>query len=105
MAEWVTYYLIAVNVMTFAAFGLDKTLAEGGRRRISEATLLSISLIGGTAGAYAGRQVFRHKTRKQPFSNELHTIAGLQAVVLILGFMLGWDTLGHFIQGLFGDDR
>ncbi|SMQ75817.1 hypothetical protein SAMN06297468_2969 [Altererythrobacter xiamenensis] len=52
---------------------------------------------------HAARHLFRHKTRKQPFSNTLHFIAGLQAVVLILGFTLGWDTLAHFIQSLFSD--
>nr|WP_232301550.1 DUF1294 domain-containing protein [Altererythrobacter epoxidivorans] len=77
--------------MTFAAFGLDKSLAEGGRSRISEATLLNLSLIGGTAGAYAGRQVFRHKTRKQPFSSRLHTIAVLQVVAAGLASIAGLD--------------
>ena len=38
-------------------------------------------LIGGTPGAYAGRALFRHKTRKQPFSARLHTIAVFQIVL------------------------
>ena len=102
-AEHLAYYLIAMNFIAFAAFGIDKALAEAGARRISESTLLLWAMIGGTPGAYAARQLFRHKTRKQPFSNELHFIAGLQAVILILGSTLGWDTLGHFIQSLFSD--
>ena len=70
--------LIAVNLLAFAAFGVDKALAEHRRRRISEAALLNLALIGGTPGAYAGRALFRHKTRKASFSNQLHTIAALQ---------------------------
>ena len=64
--------------------------AEGGRRRIRESTLLSWAMVGGTFGAYAGRAVFRHKTRKQPFSAQLHGIAILQAVALaaLAGWML-----------------
>lgn len=72
------YSLIAVNFLAFAAFGIDKARAENGRRRTAETDLLMLALIGGTAGAYAGRYLFRHKTRKQPFSSRLHTIAILQ---------------------------
>lgn len=72
------YWLIAVNFLAFAAFGIDKARAENGRRRTAETDLLMLALIGGTAGAYAGRYLFRHKTRKQPFSSRLHTIAILQ---------------------------
>ena len=45
---------------------------------MAESTLLLLALIGGTLGAYAGRAAFRHKTRKQPFYAQLHTIAALQ---------------------------
>jgi len=78
----IVLYGIAINFVAFAAFGIDKTLAEANARRISEATLLQLALIGGSPGAYAGRRLFRHKTRKQPFSNQLHLIAALQAVAL-----------------------
>jgi uncharacterized membrane protein YsdA (DUF1294 family) len=60
--------IVAVNFLAFAAFGLDKAKAEAGKRRIPEADLLTLALLGGTPGAYAGRALFRHKTRKQPFS-------------------------------------
>ena len=76
------YYAVAINFAAFAAFGIDKMLAEANARRISEARLLSLALFGGSPGAYAGRHLFRHKTRKQPFSNDLHAIAALQAVAL-----------------------
>jgi len=84
----VTYALIALNLLALVAFGLDKLKAEAGRRRIPESTLLTLALIGGTPGAYAGRALFRHKTRKQPFSGRLHAIAAVQ--VLALGAALGW---------------
>ncbi|MEO8668195.1 MAG: DUF1294 domain-containing protein [Bauldia sp.] len=82
---------IAMNFLAFAAFGIDKAKATTGSRRIAESTLLMLALLGGSPGAYAGRAVFRHKTRKQPFSRELHTIAVLQ--VLVLGAALGWLAL------------
>jgi uncharacterized membrane protein YsdA (DUF1294 family) len=78
-------HLIAINLLATAAFGIDKLKAAGGHRRMPESTLLLLALLGGSLGAYAGRAMFRHKTHKQPFSNNLHTIAGLQVVVLGLG--------------------
>lgn len=74
----VALWLVGANFAAFAAFGIDKALAEANARRISEATLLQLAFLGGTPGAYAGRRLFRHKTRKQRFSNHLHTIAILQ---------------------------
>lgn len=84
--------LIAVNLAAFLSFGFDKLLAEAQAWRISEAALLLWAFCGGTLGAYAGRALFRHKTRKQPFSNHLHTIAVVQ--VLGLGALLGWQLGG-----------
>ena len=73
--------LIALNFAAFAAFGIDKSHAETGRRRIRESTLLTLAMFGGTPGAYAGRSMFRHKTRKQPFCTHLAIIAGVQMAV------------------------
>ena len=73
---------VVLNFIAFAAFGLDKAAAENNRRRIAEATLLRCALLGGTPGAYAGRALFRHKTRKQPFCGRLHRIAILQMLAI-----------------------
>ena len=49
---------------------------------MSEATLLKLALFGGLLGAYAGRSLFRHKTRKQPFNGRLQNITMVQLVAL-----------------------
>ena len=77
--------LIAVNFIAFALFGIDKSLAEAGRWRVAEKTLLLWAWLGGTPGAYAGRALFRHKTRKQPFSSNLQAVAVLQGLALAGG--------------------
>jgi len=82
--------LCAMNFAAFAAFGIDKARAEGGKRRTSEAALLQIAFFGGIIGAYAGRALFRHKTRKQPFSNQLHMIALLQACAAAFAVLYFW---------------
>lgn len=87
-AEFAVYALIVVNLVTFCTFGWDKICAENGAWRISEETLLLWAFFGGTPAAYLARSAFRHKTRKQPFSNHLHTIAILQAALIV--FVLGY---------------
>ena len=79
---------VVLNFVAFAAFGIDKAAAGAGRRRIAEATLLRWALLGGSPGAYAGRALFRHKTRKQPFCGRLHRIAIFQAIAIVAA--LGW---------------
>jgi uncharacterized membrane protein YsdA (DUF1294 family) len=83
---------VVVNFLAFVLFGIDKAKAEEGRRRVAEDRLLMVALLGGSPGAYAGRALFRHKTRKQPFSARLHAIAALQLVALGAG--LGWWLAG-----------
>ena len=48
----------------FIVFGLDKGRARAGKWRVSERTLLLLSLAGGSLGALSAMLLFRHKTRK-----------------------------------------
>lgn len=83
---------VAINLVTFTMFALDKALAQREVRRVRESTLLWLALLGGTPGAYAARSLFRHKTRKQPFSTRLLAIALVQAIAI--GGLIGWFRLG-----------
>lgn len=60
-------YLVIVNAVTFLLYGLDKWKARKGKERIPERTLLGLAVIGGSVGAFAGMQFFRHKTKKIKF--------------------------------------
>lgn len=60
-------YLLVINVITFAAYGIDKHKARHHERRISEASLLELSFVGGWLGAFIGMKVFHHKVRKWKF--------------------------------------
>ena len=86
-ATYITASLLGINLWTVLAFWLDKRAAVLGQRRTSEVHLLSLALIGGTPGAFLARQMFRHKTRKQPFSLLLWGVAVVQ-VGLAIGFLL-----------------
>lgn len=61
------YYLICINVISMFLYGIDKFLAISKLRRISENTLLFISVIGGSVGSLLSMIVFRHKIRKSKF--------------------------------------
>lgn len=76
------FYVAGITVATMLAFAWDKVCARNGWRRVPENTLLTLALVGGTAGAIMGQQIMRHKTRKQPFRTYLYTIMGLQILAL-----------------------
>ena len=54
--------LLALNVLAFGLYGLDKRRARSGRRRIRERTLLLVAALGGSAGAWLGMRLWHHKT-------------------------------------------
>ena len=64
-------------------FWQDKQRAMAGEQRIPEVDLLGLALIGGSPGALLARHLFRHKTRKEPFSTQLLVIVAVQVGVVI----------------------
>ncbi len=63
-----TLCVLGVNLLSFLIFGLDKLLARKQGRRVPEASLLTLGILGGSVGAMLGMLVFRHKTaaRRHP---------------------------------------
>jgi len=76
-------WLLALNGLAALLFWHDKRAAAGRRRRVPEARLLLVALMGGSIGAVAAQQALRHKTRKQPFAARLALIVALQVCGLI----------------------
>lgn len=74
-AALVPLALIAINLAAFLMFRSDKRAAERGEWRMRESTLLWVAFLGGSSGAVLAQQVFRHKTRKEPFRSILLAIA------------------------------
>ena len=60
-------YLIVLNLLAFLLMGLDKAKARRHRWRIPEKTLFLSAILGGSIGAIAGMQLFRHKTKHASF--------------------------------------
>ena len=78
----IVIFIAIVNATAFVLFMLDKHLAEEHMRRVPESTLLLVALVGGSAGAIAGQQYWRHKTKKEPFRTVLFSIPVIQAAFL-----------------------
>jgi uncharacterized membrane protein YsdA (DUF1294 family) len=78
--------LFGLNLLTMLRLWQDKQRAVAGERRIPEADLLGLALIGGSPGALLARHLFRHKTRKQPFSTWLFLIVAIQ-IGALTGFL------------------
>lgn len=58
---------IAVSLVTFIVYALDKSAARSGAWRTQESTLHILSLAGGWPGALIAQQKLRHKSKKQSF--------------------------------------
>lgn len=86
--------LIGANLLAFGLFLVDKRAAIRGDSRIPENTLLLVSLLGGSPCAFAAQQLFRHKTRKQPFLTRFWMVVAFQVVVAT-----GWVVLGLPLPG------
>lgn len=75
-------YLIAINMVTFLVYGLDKWKARHGQWRIPESTLLALAAIGGSVGAWVGMKVWHHKTLHKKFVIGVPVIFILQMLLL-----------------------
>ena len=80
-------YILAVSLLTWAMFGIDKWKAVHGKWRIRESTLLGLSLIGGAAGGLAAMYLFRHKIRKMRFRVGVPLMFFAQMVLLLWLYM------------------
>ena len=76
--------LIAVNLVSFALYGLDKVKAKRGLWRIRESTLLLVAALGGSLGALLGMELFRHKTKHGKFCIGIPIILAVQILLAVL---------------------
>lgn len=59
--------LVIMSLIALIAYGRDKRLAKTGKWRTPEKTLLILAACFGGIGAFAGMQLFRHKTKHTAF--------------------------------------
>ncbi len=78
------YYLLALNLLTFAIYGIDKWKATRRQWRAPEATLLLLALLGGSPAALLAVRTFHHKTLHKKFRYGLPLIFLVQLAVAAL---------------------
>jgi uncharacterized membrane protein YsdA (DUF1294 family)/cold shock CspA family protein len=67
MPQLVLVAYAVISAITFIAYAIDKSAAQAGRWRTSEATLHLLALAGGWPGALLAQQTLRHKSKKRSF--------------------------------------
>lgn len=77
-------YIAVINIITFIAYGVDKSRAKRHVYRIPERTLIGLAVVGGSVGAYLGMGYFRHKTRHLKFTAGVPLILGAQVVLVVM---------------------
>lgn len=75
------YYLLAVNLLTFVTYGIDKYKARHNHWRIPEATLLLLVALGGSIGALLAMHLFHHKTQHKKFRYGVPAILIIQLAI------------------------
>jgi uncharacterized membrane protein YsdA (DUF1294 family) len=80
------YYFLILNGMAFIVTAYDKHLAKAQKKRISERSLLSFLLFGGTIGSGLSMLIFRHKTSKKSYLWKFWAIVFLQVLLVFLWF-------------------
>ena len=67
MLIYLLYYLAFINLLLFVLMGVDKAKAKRGSRRVPEATLFFLAVVGGSLGGLLGMAAFHHKTLHRSF--------------------------------------
>ena len=83
------FYLVAINVVTLFAYGIDKLKAKRSKWRIPEATLLCLAIIGGSIGAWLGMKAWHHKTQHKKFKYGIPLILIIQVILLMYCWKYG----------------
>jgi uncharacterized membrane protein YsdA (DUF1294 family) len=81
--------IIALQILPFLIYGIDKLFAKLGFFRIPEKALLATTFFFGIIGSIAAMMIFKNKTRKTSFLHNFKVIALLRIIVLVsLGLIL-----------------
>ena len=82
--KFIFIYVFFTNLLLFILMGLDKRKAKLNHWRISEKTLFSLALMGGSIGGILGIYTFRHKTKHLKFTLGFPIIFLFQVIFIFL---------------------
>jgi uncharacterized membrane protein YsdA (DUF1294 family)/cold shock CspA family protein len=82
--RWPLAWLVAINPITAAVYAWDKHRALREARRVPEAVLLGLALLGGSPAAALTMIGLHHKTRKLSFLIPFGGVLVIQAVLIVV---------------------
>ena len=82
--EQLVLIVAIINAAGYLCMHLDKKYAIEGRKRISEASLITLAIVGGSIGVLIGMYANHHKTRKPLFTIGVPAIIALQVLVILV---------------------
>lgn len=88
-AMLIIVFIIMINLIAILLMKKDKEYAEKGERRIREATLLLVALMGGSFGMYFAMFKYKHKTLHRKFSIGVPVIIMLQFAYMAYAVLKG----------------
>ncbi|MFD1735947.1 DUF1294 domain-containing protein [Bacillus salitolerans] len=77
-------YIILASCIACLIMCIDKQKAIKQKWRISEKTLWTFAIIGGSLGILVGMSLFRHKTKHRSFQIGIPVLIMLQTALLIV---------------------
>lgn len=82
--NWITPYLIVINIVAFLVMFYDKKRAINEQFRVPENVLFLLTILGGSGGIFAAMEILRHKSSKSSFKLKVSIIVLVQIVILYL---------------------
>ena len=87
MEKYLIPYLIIIIIFTFFIYSIDKKRSkQKNKRRISEKTLLTLSIFGGAFGGYFAMILKHHKTKHWYFV--IINILGIVAYTTLIYYLV-----------------
>ena len=81
MKTYFLVYLCVITLISLITVKVDNVKAVKSKRRISEAALMTLAIIGGSIGVYLGMYLFHHKTKKIKF------YLGVPFIIIVQGII------------------
>ena len=80
------WYFVIINLLSEVVCISDKRRAVKNKWRISDSSLMLLTVLGGGIGMYIAMLAVRHKTRRKKFMIGVPAIVIIEAVMLIYAF-------------------
>ena len=81
-------YLLIINLTGYLTMGQDKARSKRKKRRVPEARLFQMALLGGALGVLIGMYHYRHKTLHMSFRFGIPLLLVLNAAIVAYLFRI-----------------